>query len=236
MKGVRRSLFTRPGCRFVLGLVFCVLPFMSTAQLMFQNRPALWPSLSVSKDLGERWKVSAEHSTRLRFMPFSLDELYLQVAGEYNLSYNLSLEMNYRFSEVYDAESRLTPAHRLSWEVEYSGHVKRWTIKVRPAVQTVMSRENQMKDRDAVWAFRPRLKVEYNIRKSSLEPFGALELYLGRRSGETFSLYKYRLTAGLSGDVTKQLKWTAFLRQQGGFFNTLLPSYSILGLELNYSF
>ncbi len=217
------------------GLVFCALPGTSGAQLIFNNRPALWPSISISKDIGDKWKLAVEHSTRLRFSPFCLDEFYFQVSGKYKFSYNLTAEVNYRFSEIFNTDTRLTPAHRFSWEVEYQGHIQRWTVKVRPALQMLVSRENQMKDRDAVWAFRPKAEVEYNIRKSSLEPFAGLEFYVGRRSGERLSLYKYRLTAGLSGDLATHLKWTAFVRQQGGFFNTLLPSYSILGLELKYS-
>lgn len=218
----------------VLLFAFIVFPALLQAQLVWNNRPALWPTLAVRHKIGDRWQVQLEHSTRLRFLPFNVDESYLQIAGGYKISGNLETEANYRFSEVYDPENGFTPAHRISWELDYQGRIHRWTIGVRPAVQTVMSRENQMKDRDATWAFRPRLMVEYNIRKSSLEPFASLEFYAGRRSGETFSVYKYRLSAGLSGEWTKKIKWTGFVRQQGGFFNTLMPSYSILGIEFLY--
>lgn len=222
------------GRLFIWGLIFCFLPVMADAQLIFTNRPAIWPSLAVRKSFGDRWKVQIEHSTRLRFGPCNIDESYLQLSGEYQVSYNVALEMNYRFSEVYDPETYFTPAHRFSWEADYKGHVNRFSITVHPAVQAVISREIQMKDRDAAWAFRPKFAVDYNIRKSSLEPFVSFEFYTGQRGGEQFSIYKYRMSAGLSGDFTKNIKMTGYLRQQGGFFNTSVSSYSILGLDLLY--
>ncbi len=215
-------------------LSLCLLPFVSDAQLLFNNCPAFWPSLAVRKSFGDHWKLKAEHSTRIKFMPFAVDELYFQLGGEYQMNYNIAFEVNYRFSEVFDPETRFTPAHRISVEADYKGHIKRWGIAIHPAVQAVFSRENQMKDRDAQWAFRPKVTVDYNIAKSSLEPFVSFELYLGRRSGEQFSAYKYRLTGGLGGDLSKNIKLTGFLRQQGGFFTTASPSYTILGAELLY--
>jgi len=228
-RGVRSG-----GRLLMLGIIFCCLPVIAEAQLVFNNRPAVWPSIAVRKSFGDHWKIKAEHSTRVRFMPCRIDESYLQLAGEYQISYNISVEMNYRFSEVFDPETRFTPAHRISFEADYQSHVRRWGIAVHPAVQTVMSRESQMKDRDAAWAFRPKFTVDYNVSKSSLEPYVSLEFYMGRRSGEPFSLYKYRLSAGLSGDLSQKIKLSGYLRQQGGFFTTALPSYSILGLDLLY--
>jgi hypothetical protein len=219
-------------CSVILSLL--TIPGVTKAQLVFDNRPAFWPSLAIRKSFGEHWRLKAEHSTRLKFVPFAIDELYLQLGGEYQINYNFSAELNYRFSEVFDPETRFTPAHRISLEADYQGHIKRWAIAFHPAVQTVLSRENLMKDRDAQWAFRPKFTVDYNIKKSSLEPYVSLEFYMGRRSGESFGIYKYRLTGGLSGDLTKSLKLGGFVRQQGGFFTTSVPSYTILGVELLY--
>lgn len=230
---IRRSFLLRAILAGIL-LALLLMPATADAQLIFDNRPAFWPSLAIRKSFGEHWKVKAEHSTRLKFMPFAVDELYLQLGGEYQINTNFAVEINYRFSEVFDPETRFTPAHRISLEADYKGNIKRWGIAFHPAVQTVFSRENQMKDRDAQWAFRPKFTVDYNIKKSSIEPCLSLEFYLGRRSQEAFGIYKYRLTGGLSGDLTKSLKLGGFVRQQGGFLTSSVPSYTILGLELLY--
>jgi hypothetical protein len=230
---MRNSIFFRA---LLLCFLVCavLLPSTSSAQFIFDNRPAFWPSLALRKSFGDHWKIKAEHSTRLKFMPFMVDELYLQLGGEYQINYNFAVELNYRFSDVFDPETRFTPAHRISIEGDYQGHIKRWCITVHPAVQAVFSRENQMKDRDAQWAFRPKFAVDYNVRKSSLAPFVSLEFYMGRRSGEAFSIYKYRLTGGLGGDVCKTIKLTGYVRQQGGFLSTNISSYTILGIDLLY--
>ena len=225
--------------RMIKGLLagmILLLSFPASAQLINNNRAAFWPSLAIRKSFGDHWKVKIEHSTRMQFMPFTVDELYFQGGAEYELNRNFGFEVNYRFSEVYDQEIRFTPAHRVSFEGDYKGRIRRWTMNFHPAVQAVFSRENQMKDRDAQWAFRPKFELSYNVRKSSLEPFASLEFYMGRRSGEGFSVYKYRLSAGLGGDITDHIKLTGYLRQQGGFFTTNLNSFTILGADLLYKF
>ena len=214
-----------------------ILSFQCNAQLIYQNRLALWPSLSVQKKIGDNWKVKLEHSTRMKFMPFMIDETYFQIGAEYQIRHNISAEINYRFSEAWSPEEHFMPAHRISLEADFSFDIKRWSFALHPAVQTVFSRANIMENLNPQWCFRPKVQVSYNIRKSKFEPLGSIELFIGRKPQYSFSAYKYRISLGAVYKITKCTHVELYLRQQGGFITNDNPSsYSILGMDWSWRF
>lgn len=216
-------------------LMILLLAASMQAQLFFDNRPAFWPALSLRKSFGDHWRVTLEHSTRMKFSPFMLDESYIQLATEYKFNPAVAVEMNYRFSGNFDMEDGWTPAHRISAEADFRTNAKRWYFTLHPAVQWTFSREDRNSGRDFGWAIRPKMVIDYDIAKTSLEPYAALELYIGKRAPEEpFSAYKYRGTLGLDYNIKKYLGASIFIRQQGGLFNTYQRSYTIAGLEFTF--
>jgi hypothetical protein len=224
--------------RKVLVLIFFILPFFAgqfcEAQIIYDNRPAIWPSIGIRKSFGDHWRIKAEHSTRLKFRPFSVDEWYLQGGVEYAINPQISLELVYRFSEANDLEDGFMPAHRLSVEADFETHIKRFYMAFHPAVQATFGRENLMHNMNPLWCFRPKGTFKYNIAKTSLEPFMSLELFAGQRPEQSFSIYKYRASLGANYNLTDHWRFSGFLRQQGGVFTSDISSYSILGLEFTY--
>jgi len=214
---------------------FAVMPRHCEAQLINDNRMAVWPSLGIQKGFGEHWKIMFEHSTRMKFQPFMLDESYLQAGVEYSFRYNISVEFNYRFSECYSTERYFVPEHRLSLEPDFSTNLKRWGFALRPAVQATFGRDYIRKNINPEWCLRPRVTVDYNLRKTSLKPFVSLELFIGQQPEAQFGLYKYRLSLGVSYKLTKKLRIEGYLREQGGF-DSNTNSYSILGVDLSWRF
>lgn len=220
----------------LLIVFFCLGHFTVEGQFIFNNRPAIWPSLSIQKKIGDHWKLKAEHSTRLKFMPFMVDELYLQAGAEYAIRHNISVELNYRFSESWSPERHFMPGHRILLEADFSTNIKRLGISFHPAVQAVFSRENIMDNMNPLWCFRPKIGLKYNIRKTSLEPFGSLEVFLGRKPQSSFDIYKYRLSLGIGYKLTEHIRIDGYIRQQGGFDSNDASSYSILGVDLGWRF
>jgi hypothetical protein len=212
-------------------LFLILISFHAKGQFINNNRMAIWPSIAVQKDFGDHWKIKLEHSTRMKFQPFMLDECYLQAGGEYSIRYNISVEANYRFSECYSPEKYFMPEHRVSFEADFKTNIKRWNFDLHPAVQAVFGRENQQKNLNPEWCLRPKVQIDYNVAKTSLNPFGSVEFFIGRRAKAPFELYKYRLTTGLVYKLTKKIKIESFIRQQGGFNSTDYSSYTIIGMD-----
>ena len=218
----------------LLFLLLGVTASYTRAQVINDNRPAIWPSISVKKSLGDHWRFRLEHGTRFLFRPYSTDKVYFQTGAEYLIRHNIGIELYYRFSFDNDPDEGWTLGHRISAEADFETNIKRVHLFFHPTVQTTFSHDNTADHMNPLWCYRIKGVVKYNIPKSSLEPFGSMEVFLGRRSHEAFSAYKYRVALGLSGNLTKKISMSGSLLQQGGFFTSSVNSVSVLNLEWSY--
>jgi hypothetical protein len=220
---------------FISGSFFGAIPDMN-AQVINDNRPAIWPSITLKKSVGEHWRFRVEHGTRFQFRPYFTDKIYIQAGGAYLIRHNIGLELGYRFAFDNDLDDGMIPSHRISVEADLETNIKRLYLIFHPTVQTTFSRANRKDNINPLWCYRAKGVFKYDIAKTSIEPFAYLEVFLGRRPQASFTAYKYRVAIGLSGDLTKKLSMSGSLLQQGGFFNTDLNSASVLNLEWSYKF
>lgn len=148
---------------------------------------------------------------KLSYEPFK----YLDLAASYRLNTNVKTKGNeVSHSLVFDATGKI--------KIE----------RFKASLRTRFSNETDSGDNPlSVYYFRPRIKLQYNIRKTKIEPYISYELFQNLKEKD---LYKGRFDAGLSRDIGKMHKVGLYYRLQDYF--DLRDTIHILGINYQFKF
>jgi hypothetical protein len=201
--------------RIILLLCF---PFLLSAQ---EKDFQLWTKLSAAYDLSKDLSISFDQGHRQRENVALPDVTFSNISVKYDFVKRWSIASGYRFINDFDFAQNSSVNHRFYTDLNYRKKRKRWIFKNRLRYQYQEEKST----------LRDKISASYNIRKTPLEPFNALELFY--RNGE---FKKWRYTLGLSYPLAKPLDLDAFYRIQQALNTNNPKQLYIVGIGIDYSF
>lgn len=201
--------------RIILLLCF---PFLLSAQ---EKDFQLWTKLSAAYDLSKDLSISFDQGHRQRENAALPDVTFSNISVKYDFVKRWSIASGYRFINDFDFAQNSSVNHRFYTDLNYRKKRKRWIFKNRLRYQYQEEKST----------LRDKISASYNIRKTPLEPFNALELFY--RNGE---FKKWRYTLGLSYPLAKPLDLDAFYRIQQALNTNNPKQLYIVGIGIDYSF
>lgn len=204
--------------RILIGIVVLLLPFIGFSQDQdFQ----VWSGLEVNYKWSKKLSFGLEQNLRTAHNSLLVGKTFTELKVDYDLPKKMSVTGGYRFMQLYIGEKAI--GHRLFADFKYSYKIDRLKLGYRYRFQ------HQFKNEGSISAARNRLKIAYNLPKTSLEPFIAGESYYTFFRG----FDKYRLTVGVSGKFNKKLKGSIFYRYQREVNYSNVQTQNIVGAGLS---
>jgi len=165
-----------------------------------------WFEFGISKSLNEKLKVSLDPEIRFK-EGFELNEYFIEPGLEYEFFKFLSLGGSYRIGNNLKKDGSAQWYGRYSLEVksEYDWKQLEAQIRIRYTNYDDLIGENS----DKVNYLRFKLKLEYDIEKLKLKPYGVYEIYRNLHEND---FTKARWEAGLEYKINKHNDVGAYFR------------------------
>ncbi len=194
----------------------------------------LWTSAAVKKDWGKKFATSAEFEYRLKEDISRTDEYFIEVNGEYNLLKSFEIQLAYRF--IWNKKKDLTTETEYRWhtDVTYIKDIKRLGASLRIRYQ---NRDNRFFlhrfDGPSTHILRNRLKFEYDIPRSKIEPAISAELFYSLHQ-ERIHPFELQLTIGSTLRTRKWGNIRGFYRIERELNNEVPYVNYIIGLKYRF--
>jgi hypothetical protein len=204
--------------QFLLLMLFCCIVIMPLNAKT--NRFGTWIELEFSKEFLEDFELSFVPEIRLQD-DFTVDEYMFDGVLSYNPWKFLKLSAAYRINtNVKKKEDETT--HRLSFDLQGYKEIGRFEASFRTRFTNYT---DQLDDVPGNY-FRPRIKLEYDIKGNKIRPFASYELF---RNLTEKKFQKERLNVGITRKLGDMHRIGLYYRLQNYFSNR--NSIHILGLE-----
>lgn len=208
----------------ILLLVFLLGSGSFVAQAKTE-RFGTWIELELRKDFLKQFSVSVVPEFRFQDQ-FNLDEYMVQGKLEYEPFSFLSVAGTYRLGTEVKNNDNLN-YNRIAFDIQGSHDIDRFKASLR-ARYTSTSESNEDEPGES---FRPRIKLEYNIKGNKITPFTSFELFHNLNDKE---LQKSRLDLGFTREIEKLHRIGLYYRLQDYFSDR--KSIHIAGIEYRLKF
>lgn len=207
-------------------LVICfILAGLTSAQAKTEKF-GTWIELEFTKKFLKDFEFSFIPEFRLQD-DFKMDEYILEGKLAYEPVKFLDLAASYRLNT-----NVKTKGNEISHSLVFDATGKVKFSRFKASLRTRFSNETDSGDNPlSVYYFRPRAKLQYNIKKSKFEPYLSYELFQNLKES---SLYKGRFDAGFSREIGKLHSVGLYYRLQD-YFDTR-NSVHILGINYQLKF
>ena len=145
------------------------------------------------------------------------DKGFTTLAVVYKIDKDFKLGVGYRLNENYDLAQRVTIQNRYFTDIYLRKKHKKWTFKDRLRYQNQANK----------YALRNKAEVTYNIRKTPLEPYLAVEAFYNFEV-----VNKLRYTLGASYPINKKINFDLYYRIQDEVNENKSNDLYILGASL----
>jgi len=182
-----------------------------------------WIKAEVAKEIVNKLELSV--SPQVRFLEkFELDEYFFDTNLEYKISKHIDIGAGYRLGNNINkkGETESFGRYNLDLKTDYSINRFHPRFRVRFTNADDFGDEN-----DNIKYLRYRIELEYNIKKSNLEPYVLYELYHNLQKNK---LRKGRFESGLMYKINKHHRINAFFRLHD-YLKSNRESIIILGLS-----
>jgi len=181
-------------------LVWGIILILATNVHAQENDFQIWGDISLKYKLNKKFKVQAEFGLRSRENSRLLNQQYVEAGGRYKLKKYFSLAAKYRFTDYYSNSK--SSAHRVQLDLYFQKKWKRirWALRERYQYQWFLS---DYKNIANVQTLRTRIQLAYNVKKSKMEPFVAVEHYWGLNGKYLWLTKQMRWTLGLEHPLNK---------------------------------
>ena len=184
-----------------------------------------WIEFEFEKEFLDKLEFSI--TPELRFEDqFKLDEYMIQGKLTYEAFSFLDLAAAYRISTEVKNKGNET-YHRWAFDAQF----KRDFARFEGSVRTRLTNYTDSSEEDPGTYFRPRAKVEYDIKNNKIEPFISYELFRNMTSAEW---HKTRFDAGFSRDLGNLHRIKLYYRLHNYFGDK--ASVHILGIGYRLKF
>ena len=210
--------------RRILISIFLIFPlFFLSAQ---ENDLQSWHSFSLKNKINKTTDINLKVGARFRENSSLLDKNFLEVRLKKELNKRTSISTGYRNTFNYDTEFVLVKQNRFYFDLIYKNKLtKRLSYSIRNRWQ------NQASIYQSVRAFRQKFSLEYNIRKTKLTPYCAVEYF----SNSFDHINKLRSTISLSYPISKDIDVDFAYRMQNEFWVNNPQTIFIFETKISYS-
>jgi hypothetical protein len=223
---------------------YCV-GFLTISASGQENDFGLWTSAGLSKDF-DKWEFGLDSELRTKNNASQLHRISFGLNAEYKFTKPFDIGVAYIFILYNDTRySDYQPRQRYQLYIEASQKIKRFKFSIREKLQRTIKDERDRIDEygfydtykvNPEWILRSKIKVEYNIRKSSITPSFSIEPYYALNNPDGNSISDIRYKIDLSYRVLKHhsIKLFGLLDDE---LNSENPKKSFAcGFEYGFSF
>ena len=210
--------------RRILISIFLIFPlFFLSAQ---ENDLQSWHSFSLKNKINKTTDINLKVGARFRENSSLLDKNFLEVRLKKELNKRTSISTGYRNTFNYDTEFVLVKQNRFYFDLIYKNKLtKRLSYSVRNRWQ------NQVSIYQSARTFRQKFSLEYNIKKTKLTPYCAVEYF----SNSFDHINKLRSTISLSYPISKDIDVDFAYRMQNEFWVNNPQTIFIFETKISYS-
>lgn len=210
--------------RRILISIFLIFPlFFLSAQ---ENDLQSWHSFSLKNKINKTTDINLKVGARFRENSSLLDKNFLEVRLKKELNKRTTISTGYRNTFNYDTEFVLVKQNRFYFDLIYKNKLtKRLSYSIRNRWQ------NQVSIYQSVRTFRQKFSLEYNIRKTKLTPYCAVEYF----SNSFDHINKLRSTISLSYPISKDIDVDFAYRMQNEFWVNNPQTIFIFETKISYS-
>lgn len=210
--------------RRILISIFLIFPlFFLSAQ---ENDLQSWHSFSLKNKINKTTDINLKVGARFRENSSLLDKNFLEVRLKKELNKRTSISTGYRNTFNYDTEFVLVKQNRFYFDLIYKNKLtKRLSYSIRNRWQ------NQVSIYQSARTFRQKFTLEYNIRKTKLTPYCAVEYF----SNSFDHINKLRSTISLSYPISKDIDVDFAYRMQNEFWVNNPQTIFIFETKISYS-
>ena len=210
--------------RRILISIFLIFPlFFLSAQ---ENDLQSWHSFSLKNKINKTTDINLKVGARFRENSSLLDKNFLEVRLKKELNKRTSISTGYRNTFNYDTEFVLVKQNRFYFDLIYKNKLtKRLSYSIRNRWQ------NQVSIYQSARNFRQKFSLEYNIRKTKLTPYCAVEYF----SNSLDHINKLRSTISLSYPISKDIDVDFAYRMQNEFWVNNPQTIFIFETKISYS-
>lgn len=210
--------------RRILISIFLIFPlfFLSAQENDFQS----WHSFSLKNKINKTTDINLKVGARFRENSSLLDKNFLEFRLKKELNKRTSISTGYRNTFNYDTEFVLVKQNRFYFDLIYKNKLtKRLSYSIRNRWQ------NQVSIYQSARTFRQKFSLEYNIRKTKLTPYCAVEYF----SNSFDHINKLRSTISLSYPISKDIDVDFAYRMQNEFWVNNPQTIFIFETKISYS-
>ena len=210
--------------RRILISIFLIFPlfFLSAQENDFQS----WHSFSLKNKINKTTDINLKVGARFRENSSLLDKNFLEFRLKKELNKGTSISAGYRNTYNYDTEFVLVKQNRFYFDLIYKNKLtKRLSYSIRNRWQ------NQVSIYQSARTFRQKFSLEYNIRKTKLTPYCAVEYF----SNSFDHINKLRSTISLSYPISKDIDVDFAYRMQNEFWVNNPQTIFIFETKISYS-
>lgn len=210
--------------RRILISIFLIFPlFFLSAQ---ENDLQSWHSFSLKNKINKTTDINLKVGARFRENSSLLDKNFLEVRLKKELNKRTSISTGYRNTFNYDTEFVLVKQNRFYFDLIYKNKLtKRLSYSIRNRWQ------NQVSIYQSARTFRQKFSLEYNIRKTKLTPYCAVEYF----SNSFDHINKLRSTISLSYPISRDIDVDFAYRMQNEFWVNNPQTIFIFETKISYS-
>lgn len=209
----------------VIGFVF-IIP-ANAQEEDFQ----VWGDISAKYKINKKLRLDTKLGLRTRENSELLKQYHWDLGVKYKINKRFALGGRYRYINYY--ESGKTSIHRVNLDLVYDNKFGRFSYDIRGRYQQLWFYSNY-KQKYTEQLFRTKFELSYNVRKNKVEPFIAVEHYLGLNGELKWLTAQMRYTVGASYPVNKWSDISLAFRMQREYYSSvpqqtyvLMVSYAV---------
>jgi hypothetical protein len=204
----------------LIGMLIICVSFQAKTQNF-----GTWIELEFRKDFLEKFNFNITPELRLKDQ-FQVDEYMIQGQLSYDAFSFLSVAGAYRIGTEIKNKGNVS-FHRIAFDLQASQNINRFSASLRNRFTNTADSGSD----EAGYYYRPRLKVDYNIRGRKFTPFATYELF---HNLKTEKLHKSRMDIGFTQRLGNLHRVGLYYRLHDYF--TDKESIHILGIDYRLKF
>ncbi|NPD46857.1 MULTISPECIES: DUF2490 domain-containing protein [unclassified Lentimicrobium] len=213
-------------------LLFVMIGFVIAFPVTAQEEDfQIWGDISAKYKINKKFRLDTQLGIRTRENSELLKQYHWDLGVKYKLNKRFSLGTRYRFIDYY--EFGKTSIHRWNLDLVYDNKFGRFSYDIRGRYQQQWFYSNY-KQEYSEQLFRSKFELSYDVRKNKIEPFIAIEHYLGLNGELKWLTAQMRYTIGASYPINKWSDLSLAYRIQREYYKymplrayILLVSYSV---------
>lgn len=224
-------MITQLSNKYLIIFLLMMIGFVFTVPASAQEEDfQVWGDISAKYKINKKFRLDTRLGLRTRENSELLKQYHWDLGVKYKLNKRFTFGTRYRYINY--IEFGKTSIHRLNLDLVYDNKIGRFSYDIRGRYQQQWFYSNYKQEYTAQ-VFRTKFELSYNVRKNKIEPFIAIEHYLGLNGELQWLTDQMRYTLGASYPVNKWSDLSLAFRIQREYY-TYMPLQAYI-LMVSYS-